>query len=95
MYLSLCFADTSIPKILSLLPIPRSILLPVLLFTHPVIIHLRDLVTCCVALMYSHRVGPECHIRHADEKIPLLVYMPQPTPLENPIDTFFSDPITV
>jgi hypothetical protein len=32
--------------------------------------------------MYSHRVGPEYHIHHADEQIPLLVYMPQPTPLE-------------
>jgi hypothetical protein len=34
------------------------------------------------------RVGPEYHIHHADEQIPLLVYMPQPTPLENPRDTF-------
>jgi hypothetical protein len=57
------------------------------------IIHLRDLVTCCAALMYSHRVGPEYHIRHADEQILLLVYMPQPTPLENPRDTFFSHPV--
>jgi hypothetical protein len=32
--------------------------------------------------MYSHQVGPEYHIRHADEQIPLLLYMPQPTPLE-------------
>jgi hypothetical protein len=32
--------------------------------------------------MCSHRVGPEYHIRHVDEKIPLLVYTPQPTPLE-------------
>jgi hypothetical protein len=32
--------------------------------------------------MYSHRVGPEYHIRRADEQIPLLIYMPQPTPLE-------------
>jgi hypothetical protein len=32
--------------------------------------------------MYSHRVGHEYHIRHADEQIPLLVYMPQPTHLE-------------
>jgi hypothetical protein len=46
------------------------------------IIHIRGLVTCCVALMYSHQVGPEYHIRHADEQIPLLVYTPQPTPLE-------------
>jgi hypothetical protein len=33
--------------------------------------------------MYSRRVCPEYHIRHADEQIPLLVYTPQPTPLEN------------
>jgi hypothetical protein len=45
-------------------------------------IHLCDLVTCCAALMYSHRVGPEYHIHHADEQIPLLVYSPQPTHLE-------------
>jgi hypothetical protein len=45
--------------------------------------------------MYSHRVGSEYHIRHADEQIPLLVYMPQPTALENPKDTFFSHPIMV
>jgi hypothetical protein len=32
--------------------------------------------------MYSHRVGPEYHILHADEQIPLLVYTTQPTPLE-------------
>jgi hypothetical protein len=32
--------------------------------------------------MYSHQVGPEYHICHADEQIPLLVYTPQPTPLE-------------
>jgi hypothetical protein len=42
--------------------------------------------------MHSHRVGPEYHIRHADEQIPLLVYTPQPTPLENPRN---SHPITV
>jgi hypothetical protein len=40
------------------------------------------LVTWCATLMYSHRVGLEYHIRHVDEQIPLLVYMPQPTPLE-------------
>jgi hypothetical protein len=45
------------------------------------IIHLRDLVTCCVALMYSHRVATEYHIRHA-KQIPLFICMPQPTPLE-------------
>jgi hypothetical protein len=32
--------------------------------------------------MYSHRVGLEYHVYHADEKIPLLFYTPQPTPLE-------------
>jgi hypothetical protein len=32
--------------------------------------------------MQSHRVGQEYHIRHADEQIQLLVYMPKPTPLE-------------
>jgi hypothetical protein len=32
--------------------------------------------------MYSYRVVPEYHTHHVDEKIPLLVYMPQPTPLE-------------
>jgi hypothetical protein len=58
------------------------------------IIHLRDLVTCCTSLMYSHQVGLEYHIHHADEQIPLLVYTPQPTPLENPRDTFFSHPVT-
>jgi hypothetical protein len=26
--------------------------------------------------------GPEDHICHADEQIPLLLYTPQPTPLE-------------
>jgi hypothetical protein len=56
---------------------------------------ISDLVTCYAALMYSHRVGPEYHICHADEQIPLLVYKPQPNPLENPRDTFFSHPITV
>jgi hypothetical protein len=52
------------------------------LFTRPMVIHLRDLVTYCAALMHSHRVGPEYHICHVDEQIPLLVYTPQPTPLE-------------
>jgi hypothetical protein len=66
-----------------------------MLFTRPMIIHLRDLVICCAALMYSYRVGPEYYIRHADEQIPLLVYTPQPTPLENPRDTFFNHPVTV
>jgi hypothetical protein len=33
-------------------------------------------------MMYSHRVGPEYHIAHADEQIPLLLYTSQPTPLE-------------
>jgi hypothetical protein len=46
------------------------------------IIHLHDLVTCCAALMYSHRVGLEYHIRHTDEQISLLVYTPQATSLE-------------
>jgi hypothetical protein len=32
--------------------------------------------------MYSHRVGLEYHICHADEEIPLLVYTSQPNPLE-------------
>jgi hypothetical protein len=32
--------------------------------------------------MYSHQVSPEYHIRHADEQISLLLYTPQPTPLE-------------
>jgi hypothetical protein len=32
--------------------------------------------------MYSHQVGLEYHIRHANEQIPLFVYTPQPTPLE-------------
>jgi hypothetical protein len=32
--------------------------------------------------MYSHQVSPEYHIRHTDEQIPLLLYTPQPTPLE-------------
>jgi hypothetical protein len=45
--------------------------------------------------MYSHRVGPEYHIRHADEQIPLLVYTTQPIPLENPRDTFFTHPVMV
>jgi hypothetical protein len=39
------------------------------------IVHLRDLVTGCVALMYSHRVGPEYHIYHVDEQIPLLAIL--------------------
>jgi hypothetical protein len=54
------------------------------------IIHLRDIVTCCAALMYSHRVGQEYYIRHADEQIPLLVYTPQPTPLETQETPFWS-----
>jgi hypothetical protein len=41
--------------------------------------------------MYSHRVGPEYHICHADEQIPLLVYTPQPTPLETQ-ETPFQSP---
>jgi hypothetical protein len=45
--------------------------------------------------MYFYWEGPEYHIRHEDEQIPLLVYSPQPTPLENPRDTFFSHPIIV
>jgi hypothetical protein len=52
------------------------------------IFHLRDQVTYCAALMYSHRLGPEYHICQADEQNPLLVSTPQPTPLENPGDTF-------
>jgi hypothetical protein len=36
-------------------------------------------------------VGPEYHIRHADEKIPLLIYTPQPTPLETQ-ETPFQSP---
>jgi hypothetical protein len=30
-----------------------------------------------------------------NEQIPLLVYTPQPTPLENPRDTFFTHPVAV
>jgi hypothetical protein len=40
--------------------------------------------------MYSHRLGPEYHIRHADEQIPQLVYMPQPTSLETQETPFWS-----
>jgi hypothetical protein len=40
--------------------------------------------------MYSHRVGPEYHIRHADKQIPLLIYTPQPTPLETQETPFWS-----
>jgi hypothetical protein len=54
------------------------------------IIHIRDLVKCCAALMYSHRVVLEYHICHADEQIPLLVYTPQPTPLETQVTPFQS-----
>jgi hypothetical protein len=39
------------------------------------IAHLRDLVTCYAALMFSHRVGPEYHICHVDEQIPLLAVL--------------------
>jgi hypothetical protein len=41
--------------------------------------------------MQSHREGLEYHIRHADEQIPLLVYTPQPTPLETQ-ETHFQSP---
>jgi hypothetical protein len=41
--------------------------------------------------MYSHRVGLEYHICHADEQIPLLVDTPQPTPLETQ-ETPFQSP---
>jgi hypothetical protein len=54
-------------------PIPSSILLPANDVYSSVIFHLHDLVTCYVALMYSHWVGPEYHIYHADEQILLLV----------------------
>jgi hypothetical protein len=43
------------------------------------IVHLRDLVTCCTTLMCTHRVGLEYYICHADEQIPLLailLYLP-------------------
>jgi hypothetical protein len=40
--------------------------------------------------MYSHRVGSEYHIHHADEQILLLVYTPQPTPLETQETPFLS-----
>jgi hypothetical protein len=59
-----------------------------------VIIHLRDLVTCCTALMYSHQMGPEYHIFHTDEEILLLIYTPQPTPVESKRH-LFGNPITV
>jgi hypothetical protein len=35
-------------------------------------------------------VGPKYHIDHVDEKILLLVYMPQPTPLETQETPFWS-----
>jgi hypothetical protein len=35
-------------------------------------------------------VGPEYHIHHADEQILLLVYTPQPTPLETQETPFWS-----
>jgi hypothetical protein len=60
------------------------------MFTRILIIHLLDLVTCCAALMYSHRVGLEYHIYHVDEQILLFVYMPQPTPLETQGTPFWS-----
>jgi hypothetical protein len=56
-------------------PIPGSILLSAMLFNSSMIVHLCDLVTCCAALMCSHRVGPEYHIYHADEQIPLLAIL--------------------
>jgi hypothetical protein len=46
-----------------------------MLFNSSVIVHLRELVTCCAALMCSHRVGPEYYICHADEQIPLLAIL--------------------
>jgi hypothetical protein len=51
----------------------------------------HGLATCCAALMYSHRVGLEYNICHADKQILLLVYMPQPTPLETQ-ETHFRSP---
>jgi hypothetical protein len=56
-------------------PISGSILLPAMLFNSSMIVHLRDLVTCCAALMYSHRVGPKFHICHVDEQILLLAIL--------------------
>jgi hypothetical protein len=75
MYLSLCFANTSIAKdsIVGILYLVQSYYVLVLL-TRTMILHLHDLVTCCTALMQSHREGPEYHIHHADEQIRLLVY---------------------
>jgi hypothetical protein len=35
-------------------------------------------------------LGPEYHIHHTDEQIPLLIYMPQPTPLETQETPFWS-----
>jgi hypothetical protein len=84
MYISLCFVDTSITKDL-IIGIPNTsfnLITGYCYLTRTMIIHLCDLVTCCAALMCSHRVGPEYHIRHEDEQIPLFVYTPQPTPLE-------------
>jgi hypothetical protein len=52
------------------------------------IAHLRDLVTCCASLMCSHRVGPEYHICHADNQIPLLAMLLNLPLRRNPRDTF-------
>jgi hypothetical protein len=67
-----------------------SILLPTMLFHSSMIVHRRDLVTCCAALMCSHRVGTEYHIFQVDEKISLLaklLYLPlwrtQETPFQS------------
>jgi hypothetical protein len=92
---SLCFADSSIASdlIVWYSPIPGSILLSANVVYSSVIVHLRDLVTCCTTLMCSHRVGPEYHICHADEQIPLLVTLLY-APLRRTQETPFQSPVT-
>jgi hypothetical protein len=54
------------------------------------IVHLRDLVTCCATLMCSYRVGPEYHICQVDEQIPLLailLYLPRWRTQETPFQS--------
>jgi hypothetical protein len=73
-----------------------------MLFNSSMIVHLRDLVTCCIALMYSHWVGPEYHICQVDEQIPLLAilhYLPlwrtQYTPFQSTCYVMTVDAIRV
>ena len=88
--LFLLFLDTTCPRSDHWYPIPLfNLVHNKLCFLVTMILHPRDLVTCCNIYRCNLTKSAVCIItRHVGEQIPVLIHRPLPVPMEYPMETF-------